>query len=273
MEEKNWKLSEVSKITGLSRKALQEYDRMELLQPTSKTEGGYWLYDSKALQKAKLICSFNMAGYKRTEIKKILDEAEGDNVQILRENYGIMIERLKKQREELDTTIRSLEVLNYSSTCFEDKIRELGEYLKSKGKYYSGERSLADWHKHLSSTLMYMEPEEMERVRSSVEPSVLFMFMGAYLDEDIHSELMKEKMDELLKVWDDFILRASIPENAKEEFNRLEGKERLCSVAEFIFMVTGSKDEQGNSACGEMDALYGEGTYEKVKQMIKAYLE
>lgn len=35
------KLSEVCKIVGVTRRTLQEYDKIGLLKPTSKTESGY----------------------------------------------------------------------------------------------------------------------------------------------------------------------------------------------------------------------------------------
>ncbi len=40
-EKKLMKLSEVTKLVGVSRKALQEYDKMDLVHPTTTTEGGY----------------------------------------------------------------------------------------------------------------------------------------------------------------------------------------------------------------------------------------
>ena len=40
VEQKLYKISEVEKITGATRKALQEYDKMDLIHPTTKTEGG-----------------------------------------------------------------------------------------------------------------------------------------------------------------------------------------------------------------------------------------
>lgn len=39
------KLSEVCKIVGVTRRTLQEYDKIYLLHPSAKTEAGYWLYD------------------------------------------------------------------------------------------------------------------------------------------------------------------------------------------------------------------------------------
>ena len=67
------KLSEVCKITGVTRRALQIYEDMDLLKPTAKTECGYWLYDDEAISKIICIIIFKEAGYELKEIKKILN--------------------------------------------------------------------------------------------------------------------------------------------------------------------------------------------------------
>ena len=65
------KLSEVCKIVGVTRRTLQEYDKIGLLKPTSKTESGYWLYDDRAIQALFAIQVFVECGYKRKAIKSL----------------------------------------------------------------------------------------------------------------------------------------------------------------------------------------------------------
>lgn len=59
------RISEVTKLTGLSRRALQEYDKMDLLKHSSTTEGGYWLYDDDAIYTLYFIQMFVEVGYSR----------------------------------------------------------------------------------------------------------------------------------------------------------------------------------------------------------------
>ena len=44
-------VNEVSKLSGVSIRTLQYYDRIGLLSPTDRTEAGYRLYDDAALEK------------------------------------------------------------------------------------------------------------------------------------------------------------------------------------------------------------------------------
>ena len=46
---------EVSRLTGVSIRALQYYDRIGLLRPAGYTEAGYRLYDGAALEKLQQI--------------------------------------------------------------------------------------------------------------------------------------------------------------------------------------------------------------------------
>ena len=43
-------VNEVSKLTGISIRTLQYYDRIGLLRPAESTESGYRLYDGASLE-------------------------------------------------------------------------------------------------------------------------------------------------------------------------------------------------------------------------------
>ena len=54
-------VNEVSKLTGVSIRALQYYDRIGLLSPSQRTEAGYRLYDDTALERLQQILLFRLA--------------------------------------------------------------------------------------------------------------------------------------------------------------------------------------------------------------------
>ncbi len=101
------KLSEVCKITGVTRRALQEYDRIGLISPTDRTEAGYWLYDDAAVQKIILIQIFVEVGYERKAIKKVL---EGPQENILIEMKK-MIGELEAKKKRIDGMINTLNTI------------------------------------------------------------------------------------------------------------------------------------------------------------------
>ena len=51
-------VNEVSKLTGVSIRTLQYYDKIGLLKPAEYTESGYRLYDDAALERLQQILLF-----------------------------------------------------------------------------------------------------------------------------------------------------------------------------------------------------------------------
>ncbi len=144
------KLSEVCKIVGVTRRTLQEYDKIGLLKPTSKTESGYWLYDDTAIQALFAIQVFVECGYKRKAIKSLFASNTLDVI----DELDHLIETLEEKRKRIDgmiNTIRILEIVmklpestllaaigNFClnrfykdksfSSCLEDSIVQSAEY-------------------------------------------------------------------------------------------------------------------------------------------------
>ena len=67
-------VNEVSKLTGVTIRALQYYDTIGLLPPTVYTEAGYRLYDDTALERLQQILLFRELEFPLKEIKKIIEE-------------------------------------------------------------------------------------------------------------------------------------------------------------------------------------------------------
>jgi MerR family Zn(II)-responsive transcriptional regulator of zntA len=70
-------VAEVGRRTGLTRKALRLYEELGLVNPVSRTEAGYRLYDSEALRRIELVNRAKVLGLRLTEAKEFLHVAEG----------------------------------------------------------------------------------------------------------------------------------------------------------------------------------------------------
>ena len=66
-------VNEVSKLSGVSIRTLQYYDKIGLLHPTDHTEAGYRLYDDTALAKLQQILLFKELEFPLSEIKRLLE--------------------------------------------------------------------------------------------------------------------------------------------------------------------------------------------------------
>lgn len=94
-------VNEVSKLTGVSVRALHHYDAIGLLNPTQVTEAGYRLYDDTALARLQTILLFRELQFPLKEIKSILDSPDFNREQALKQQIGL----LELQRRQLDTLI------------------------------------------------------------------------------------------------------------------------------------------------------------------------
>ena len=65
-------VNEVSKLTGVSIRTLQYYDRIGLLHPAKYTEAGYRLYDDTALERLQQILFFRELEFPLKDIREIV---------------------------------------------------------------------------------------------------------------------------------------------------------------------------------------------------------
>ena len=94
-------VKEVSRLTGVSVRALHHYDAIGLLKPAKVTEAGYRLYDDAALGRLQTILLFRTLQFPLKEIKAMLDAADFDPMTAL----DAQIRLLELRREHLDQLI------------------------------------------------------------------------------------------------------------------------------------------------------------------------
>ncbi len=94
-------VKEVAQISGVSIRTLRYYDEIGLLKPTALTEGGYRLYDNKALEKLQHIMFFRELEIPLVEIRAIMDNPDFDREQVLLEQKSL----LEKRRNRLNGLI------------------------------------------------------------------------------------------------------------------------------------------------------------------------
>ena len=89
---------EVSRLTGVSIRTLQYYDRIGLLPPDGYTQAGYRLYDEQALERLQQILLFRELEFSLKEIGEILDSPCFDRNRALEQQIDLLT--LKKEHLE-----------------------------------------------------------------------------------------------------------------------------------------------------------------------------
>lgn len=124
-------VNEVSKLTGVSIRALHYYDTIGLLKPAAMTESGYRLYDDTALVRLQNILLFRELQFPLKEIKNILDSPKFDRSKALEQQITLLEmkrEHLKKLIDLAREIKKSGEKTIMDFTAFDTK--ELEEYTR-----------------------------------------------------------------------------------------------------------------------------------------------
>lgn len=187
---------EVSKLTGVSIRALQYYDSIGLLRPAQYTEAGYRLYDDAAMETLQQILLFRELAFPLKEIRRIIQSPGFDRNRALEQQ----IELLRLRKEHLEHLIDLASAIKLTGgkptmdfSAFDTK--KIDEYTA---------RARASW----GTTPEYREFEEKSKGRSREATAALneqmmciFAEFGAIKGEAPASE----RVQELVRALKDFI--------------------------------------------------------------------
>lgn len=83
-------IGEVSRLTGLSVRALHHYDAIGLLRPTAVSPAGYRCYDDAALARLQRILLYRELRFPLEKIRQLLDHPGADPDEMLREQIRLL---------------------------------------------------------------------------------------------------------------------------------------------------------------------------------------
>ena len=111
-------------MTGVSADTLRHYERLGILPPSQRTNGGYRIYSQPAIERVRLVQRALQLGFSLTELSEILRT---------RDNGGIPCHRVLALTEE--------------------KLHSLGQQIKELQRTKNYMRKLvSDWRKKLQNT-------------------------------------------------------------------------------------------------------------------------
>lgn len=92
-------LRELCEMSGVSRRAVQGYEKAGLVKPTARNNRGHLLYDEKSLKRIERIRLYQQLGFKIKEIKHLIDAPDIEVKEALKE-------QVKKVEIQKDDVIR-----------------------------------------------------------------------------------------------------------------------------------------------------------------------
>jgi DNA-binding transcriptional MerR regulator len=91
----DYSVGAVSRLTGVTVRALHHYDEIGLLTPTARTSAGYRRYSLADLQRLHRILTYRQLGFALPEIAVLLDEST-DLTEHLRRQHVLLTERIDR---------------------------------------------------------------------------------------------------------------------------------------------------------------------------------
>lgn len=142
MQNRTWKVGELSKLTGLTIRTLHHYDEIGLLCPRFHTDAGHRLYSEADIGKLQQIMSLKELGYSLDGIKELFENPEYNPKEVLQmqleglEEEIKLKEELKRQLQELSEVFHS-----WQKPTLEQFIKAI-ELIRNQSKYFTQEQRI-----------------------------------------------------------------------------------------------------------------------------------
>jgi DNA-binding transcriptional MerR regulator len=111
-------VGELSRLTGVTVRALHHYDEIGLVRPSQRTAAGYRLYDERDVLRLQQVLVFREIGVPLDEIGPAIDRAT-DRAALLRAHRGELARRRTRIDAMLAAVDAALEVLEKAETTMQ----------------------------------------------------------------------------------------------------------------------------------------------------------
>jgi len=95
---KQFTISKLASLAGLSRSTLLYYDRIGLLPPSGRTGAGYRYYTEKDSKRLERICHFRGAGLSLDEIRQVLKSGGKPGARLLERRLDQLVDNMLNLR-------------------------------------------------------------------------------------------------------------------------------------------------------------------------------
>ncbi len=232
---------EVSKLTGVSIRTLQYYDKIGLLHPSKYSDAGYRLYADTDLERLQQILLFRELEFPLKDIRSIMESPDFDKNKALAQQITLL--QLKK--DHLENLINS--AIKMSGATYMD----FSAFDKSRLEEYAA-RAKAAW----GNSPEYREYEEKAKNRTPEENQILAAQcmricreFGEIKGTDPSSEAARTLVIKLQRFF----------------------TEHFYTCTDKILSGLGMMYASGGEFTKNIDAYAGEGTAVFMKEAIQAY--
>ena len=190
-------IKEMSRLTGVSARALRYYDEIGLFHPTGKSEAGYRLYDEDALAVLQQILYFRELGTPLKTIKEIIENPALDRNHVLSSQKKMLVkekERLERMIASIDDALKGADTMDFtvfsreeSTELFNSLFDNMPAAMRDTAIQEFG--SAEKWKEH------YLEAVSSEKVQKQYAKIVEW-----YGGKDAYTESVKHPLSEEIRL-------------------------------------------------------------------------
>jgi DNA-binding transcriptional MerR regulator len=108
-------VGELSRLAGITVRALRHYDEIGLVRPSQRSAAGYRIYDARDVLRLQQVLVFRELGVPLDEIAATLDQPH-DREALLRKHRGALVDRRARLDQMLAAVDEALEALEKGKT-------------------------------------------------------------------------------------------------------------------------------------------------------------
>lgn len=250
-----YKLSEASRITGVNRRKLQEYNRIGLLQPTMIAENNYWYYDDKAIEKLMTIQIFSEAGYTRKDIQRLFKLPAFD----IKAELDQTVSKLEEKRKRIDGMIKTVKAYKHGISFAEKELIDLQtqdaiRLFRSKG-----------FKTYMDETIEALSDSDFDdaTVEMSAKLGLCLYKIGLLSEKEIDDPEVKKNIDSFVEAFCDVLETLVDDPDELYDMTDEEVQELFCGYLDNV--TSDSSFTEIMHACGKKNAA------SFIKKAVKHY--
>ncbi|HEY2514759.1 MAG TPA: MerR family transcriptional regulator [Polyangiaceae bacterium] len=115
-------VGDVSRLSGVSIRALHHYDAIGLLRPSGRTRAGYRQYTEADLEKLQQILFYRELGFPLDDIQRVLQAPDFDRGEALRAQRELLVEKRGRLDAMVGLVDRALEAIEKGTPMKEEEM-------------------------------------------------------------------------------------------------------------------------------------------------------
>ena len=204
---KNYTVSQLAKLSGVTVRSLHFYDEIGLLKPAFTAENGYRYYQEKQLLILQQILFFRELGFELKQIQEIMSKRDFDQLASLQSHKKVLQEKIEHLKTLMTTVDKTINHIQGTQTMSEKELffglqnysPELRERMRNMMHNNAIFKKTTDQIYEAQKNLTTQEKEKMQQETTAFWQELADVFNKKLKIDDAKVQKLIGQYDQLLK--------------------------------------------------------------------------